>query len=84
MIKTTLKVDGMMCNMCESHVNDAIRSAFRVKSVKSSHTGGTTEIVSTEALDSDKLKATVEKTGYKVTNITSEPYEKKGLFSFGK
>ena len=84
MIKTTLKVDGMMCNMCESHVNDAIRSAFSVKSVKSSHTDGTTEIISAEALDSDKLKATVEKTGYKVTDITSEPYEKKGLFSFGK
>ena len=28
MIKTTVKVDGMMCGMCESHVNDAIRKAF--------------------------------------------------------
>ena len=28
MIKTTLKIDGMMCGMCESHVNDAIRKAF--------------------------------------------------------
>ena len=84
MIKTTLKVDGMMCNMCESHVNDAVRTAFNVKSVKSSHTDGTTEIISSEALDADKLKAVIEKTGYKVTGITSEPYEKKGLFSFGK
>ena len=24
MVKTTLKIDGMMCGMCESHVNDAI------------------------------------------------------------
>jgi hypothetical protein len=24
MIKTTLKIDGMMCGMCESHMNDVI------------------------------------------------------------
>lgn len=37
MTKTTLKIDGMMCGMCESHVNDAIRNAFEVKKVTSSH-----------------------------------------------
>ncbi|EKC59112.1 Copper chaperone, partial [human gut metagenome] len=37
MVKTTLKIDGMMCGMCESHVNDAIRNAFPVKKVTSSH-----------------------------------------------
>ena len=29
MIKTTVKVDGMMCGMCESHVNDAVRKVFQ-------------------------------------------------------
>ena len=33
MIKTTVKVDGMMCGMCESHVNDAVRKAFQVDKV---------------------------------------------------
>ena len=33
MTKTTLKIDGMMCGMCESHMNDAIRNAFNVKKV---------------------------------------------------
>ena len=28
MIKTTLKIDGMMCGMCESHMNDLIRKNF--------------------------------------------------------
>ena len=37
MIKTTVKVDGMMCGMCESHVNDAVRKAFQVDKVSSSH-----------------------------------------------
>ena len=27
MFKTTIKVDGMMCGMCEAHVSDAIRKA---------------------------------------------------------
>ena len=31
MNKITVKIDGMMCGMCESHVNDAIRRAFPVK-----------------------------------------------------
>ncbi len=27
MIKTTLKIDGMMCSMCEAHFCDVIRRA---------------------------------------------------------
>ena len=35
MYKTTLKIDGMMCGMCESHINDTIRKAVPVKKVSS-------------------------------------------------
>jgi copper chaperone CopZ len=31
MIKTTIGIDGMMCGMCESHINDVIRREFKVK-----------------------------------------------------
>ena len=45
MIETTVYVDGMMCGMCESHVNDAVRKAFpEAKKVSSSHTKGQTVI----------------------------------------
>ena len=27
MVQTTLKVDGMMCGMCESHVNEVDRKS---------------------------------------------------------
>ena len=27
MNKTTLKIEGMMCSMCEAHINDVIRKA---------------------------------------------------------
>ncbi|MEE1426646.1 MAG: heavy metal-associated domain-containing protein [Acutalibacteraceae bacterium] len=85
MIKTTLKIDGMMCGMCESHINDAIRNSFDVKKVNSSHTKGETVIVSKEALDEDKIKSVIDKTGYELKSISSEEFEeKKGLFGFLK
>lgn len=81
MIKTTVEVDGMMCGMCESHVNDAIRKAFKVKKVNSSHTKSRTVIESEEALNEDALRKAITETGYEVKGITSETFEKKGLFS---
>lgn len=81
MKKITLKIDGMMCGMCENHVNDCIRSNFKVKSVKSSHILNETVIVS-EDLDEDALKEAINKTGYKVISVKKEDYVKKGLFSF--
>ncbi len=46
MVKTTLGIDGMMCGMCESHMNDAIRNNFDVKKVTSSHSKKQTEVIS--------------------------------------
>ena len=37
MLKYKIEVDGMMCGMCEAHANDAIRRAFPIKKVSSSH-----------------------------------------------
>ena len=84
MIKTTLEVQGMACGMCENHVNEAIRNAFGVKKVTSSHEKNQTEIISEEPLDEEKIKSIIAETGYELGAITSEPYRKKGLFSFGK
>jgi len=85
MTKTTLKIDGMMCGMCESHMNDAIRKAFKVKKVTSSHTKGETVIISENPVDEGALREAIEPTGYRLEGISSEPYEKKGgLFSRGK
>ncbi|MBO4914422.1 MAG: cation transporter [Oscillospiraceae bacterium] len=80
MIKTTLQIDGMACGMCESHVNDAVRNACKVKKVTSSHKKGTCEIISEEPLDEGTLRAAISDTGYLVLGVTAEPYVKKGLF----
>ena len=37
MIKTLVGIDGMMCDMCEAHMNDLFRNHFDIKKVKSSH-----------------------------------------------
>ena len=84
MIKTTLTIDGMMCPMCESHVNDTIRQHFNIKNVSSSHTKGITEIISVSPLDEKALREAVGKTGYKVLEVKTEPYEKKRFSLFGR
>ena len=80
MTKTTLKIEGMMCGMCEAHMNEAIRKAFQVKKVSSSHSKKCTEIISEAPLDEELIKSTVAATGYELKEISSEPYVKKGLF----
>lgn len=84
MVKTTLGIDGMMCGMCESHINDTVRKSFDVKKVTSSHSKGVTEIISESPIDEEKLKAAIGETGYTVTSVKSEPYEKKGFSLFRK
>lgn len=80
MTKTTLKIDGMACGMCESHVNDAIRKGLSVKKVTSSHKKGITQIISEGPLDETLVREALAPTGYKLLSMESEPYEKKGLF----
>lgn len=81
MIKTTLRVDGMMCSMCEAHINDAVRNSFKVKKVTSSHKKGITEIISETAVNFEELKAVIEKTGYKLISCEGiEEVKKKSLF----
>ncbi|MBK6087513.1 heavy-metal-associated domain-containing protein [Ruminococcus difficilis] len=84
MIKTTLIIDGMMCGMCESHINDTIRQSFKIKKVASSRAKGTTEIISDEPLDEKALREAIGKTGYRVLEMRSEPYEKKRFSLFGR
>lgn len=84
MIQTTIKVSGMACSMCEAHINDAIRAALPIEKVSSSHSKGETVIVSSEPLDEEKLRGIINATGYTAGEVSTAPYEKKGLFSFLK
>lgn len=82
MVKTTVKIDGMMCGMCESHINTAIRNAFPAKKVTASHTKGEAVILSEEEPDPERLKEVINATGYEFRSAQSEPYVKKGFLWF--
>ncbi len=84
MLKITMKIDGMMCGMCESHVNDAVRRAFPVKKVTSSHIKGETVILTDTDISEEQLRTAMEPTGYRVLSVRKENYEKKGLFGLRK
>ncbi|MDO5574393.1 MAG: heavy metal translocating P-type ATPase [bacterium] len=62
-------VEGMMCPMCEAHVNDAVRAAFDVKKVASSHKKKQTVIQTNAEISEQQIKEVIEKTGYQVTSF---------------
>ena len=82
MYKTVAKIDGMMCSMCESHVNDAIRGKMAVKKISSSHKKGETVIISENEINIEELSSALEGTGYIVLDTETAPCRKKGLFGW--
>ena len=85
MVKITVGIEGMACGMCEAHINEAVRNAFQVKKVASSHAKKQTVILAEKDIPEQELKSVVAKAGYDVVSVSNEPYEKKGLFrAFGR
>lgn len=83
MKQATLKIDGMRCPMCESHVKDAVRSALpSAKKLKASHRRGEVSFLVEEETDIAPAIKKIEAGGYRV--LSSSVGEPKGLFSFRK
>ena len=81
MQKTTLKIDGMMCSMCEAHINDVIRKAVPgAKKVSASHKKGEASFLTEDAVDLEALRQEIGKTGYRYLSGETAPYVKRGLF----
>lgn len=81
MFQYTIGVEGMACGMCEAHINQAVRNAFQVKKVTSSHTRRQTVILTEQEIQEQDLKSVVAGAGYEAVSISREPYGKKRLFS---
>ncbi len=79
MVKLTVEIEGMACGMCEVHINEAVRNAFRVKKVTSSHTKKQTVIIAEKDIPEQELKNVITKAGYDVVSVSHESYEKKWL-----
>lgn len=83
MIKTTLKIEGMMCGMCEAHICEAIRKAVpSARKVSASRGKGEATFLTEEAPDGAALKAAIDATGYNCLGIEYAPCEKKGWFGW--
>ena len=83
MKKITIGIDGMMCGMCEAHINDALRNAFpALKKVSADRKKKQAVILNETDLDEEKVRKAVEDTGYTYLSISTEEYRKKGLFGF--
>ena len=81
MILTTLKIEGMMCGMCEAHICDTIRKAVpSARKVTASRKRKEATFLTEEAADPERLQEAVNATGYTCLSVRSEPYERKGWF----
>ena len=69
MFQITARIDGMRCAMCESHINQLIRSAFRIRKVSSCHRKGIIEIKTDSPIDESRLKAVLDQTGYRLVSM---------------
>ena len=63
MVKIVVGIEGMACSMCEAHINEAVRNAFQVKKVTSSHTKKQTVIITQQDIQEQRLKDVVAKAG---------------------
>ena len=80
MEKIMIGIEGMACGMCEAHINEAVRNAFQVKKVTSSHTKKQTVIIAKKDIPEQELKNVIAKASYDAILVNREPYEKKRLF----
>ncbi|MCR5564301.1 MAG: heavy-metal-associated domain-containing protein [Gammaproteobacteria bacterium] len=69
MNKYILGSDGMMCGMCEMHVEDTLRKAISIKKVKASHIKNKVEIITEENLTLEDFKKIMDPTGYRITSF---------------
>ena len=79
MIRITVKVDGMMCGMCEAHINDTVRKALPVRKVTSNHKKKETVILTEQDIPDSAIEAAVTQSGYTFLGATHEEDRPRGL-----
>lgn len=79
MIRITVQVDGMMCGMCEAHVNDAVRRSLPVKKVTSNHKKQETVILTETDIEDSRIEAAIKDSGYTFLGLTREVEQPHGL-----
>lgn len=84
--RTVAKIDGMMCGMCEAHIQDTIREAIPgATKVKADRKAKEATFLTDQPFEEKVLRRAINKTGYTYVSSETVPYEekKKGFHLFG-
>lgn len=68
-VKETVKIEGMMCMMCEKHVKEGLEGVKGIVSAEASHDAGTAVITADRDVPEAEIKKAVEDAGYKFVGI---------------
>lgn len=80
-----LTVEGMMCGMCEAHVNDALRKVPGVRRASASRAKKQAVVECGDGVTDEALLQAVNETGYEATGIRTAEEKRSGLRAlFGK
>jgi Cu2+-exporting ATPase len=71
-MKTTMRIEGMMCAHCEGRVKKVLEALPDVETAVVSHTDGTAVLTLKSAVGDEILRSTVEEQGYTVTDIVND------------
>ena len=65
-LKTTLKIDGMMCQHCQKHVHDALAKMDGVESVEVSLEKNSAEVTATKEISTEEFAKVISDAGYEL------------------
>lgn len=68
-MKETVKIEGMMCQMCEKHVKEGLEEIDGITSAVASHDLGNAVITMSKEVNEEDIKKAVEKAGYQYKGI---------------
>ncbi len=68
-MKYQLKIEGMMCMRCVSHVTNALKAIDGVETVDVNLEAGTADVAANSAVSAEILKSAVEAQDYKVVEV---------------
>ena len=81
MYRVLMNIDGMMCGMCEAHINDVIRRNIKdARKVSSSRKKGEASFICENVPDSQLLEKIIRQAGYELKDMSIETYEKRCFF----
>ena len=65
----TMKIEGMMCGLCEARVKKVLEALDGVSQAEVSHESGTAVVILTQDVADEVLKKAVEDQDHKVVSI---------------